>query len=81
MNKFLVFLLLFKNCQSLKDIPERARSGEAWKASKGIEIVKSRDQESSSPLIWQTKLDHFDNENTFTFSQRYYVGTKMKFSC
>jgi hypothetical protein len=58
---------------ALSDLPERARGGKAWEnyVTHSPYLLKS-----SEALIVNTKIDHFDENSTDTFSQRYYVNSQ-----
>ena len=59
---------------ALSEIPERARSGKAWE----IFLSKSslHSLTASEPLIFTSKVDNFNVNNSETFSQRYYVNSQ-----
>jgi hypothetical protein len=58
---------------ALSDLPERARGGKAWEnyLSHSPHLLKA-----SEPLIVNTKVDHFNENSTDTFAQRYYVNSQ-----
>jgi hypothetical protein len=58
---------------ALTELPERARGGLAWESLSHAKLLHGV---SSSPLIFNSKVDNFDENGTATFAQRYYVDSQ-----
>lgn len=61
---------------AFQELPERARSGRAYKdflARTGQSLKSS----GSEALIYNSKVDNFDASNNATFAQRYYVDNQF----
>lgn len=77
--KFFVLFLLCAGCMiaaAFQDLPERARSGRAYKEFlvRSGSALKSA---ASTPLIYNSKVDNFDLSSNATFAQRYYVDNQF----
>jgi hypothetical protein len=71
MLKISILVVILAFGQALVDIPERARSGLAYR-----NIMKQRPLRESTPLKWPAKVDNFDSSSNATFDQRYYIDTQ-----
>lgn len=67
----LISFSLFASVIANRYIPERARSGAAWER-----FQTHLSTSDSTPLTWESRVDHFDKENNSTFTQRYYVDSQ-----
>ena len=79
---FIVVCALCALVSSFHEIPERAKSGRAYKemlARVAAGAVKSQNGKvaSNTPLTWNAPVDHFSVENNSTFAQRYYVDDQF----
>jgi hypothetical protein len=62
---------------AFQDIPERARSGRAYKELLERSKTVALTGKASTPLIYTSHLDNFDAANNRTFAQRYYVNDEF----
>jgi len=77
-----IFALLFLcvcafMATAFQDIPERARSGRAYKNFLANSKTETGVLKASQPLIYTSHLDNFDAANNRTFAQRYYVNDEF----
>lgn len=73
MLKAAAFASLITATTALSDLPERARGGLAWKnyLEHSPHLLRGNDA-----LIFNSQVDHFDENTTDTFAQRYYVNSE-----
>lgn len=60
------------NVAALKDLPARARGGLAFKKSGLAQTLTASN--ATTPLFWDSKCDHFNDADSCTFKQKYYVN-------
>lgn len=66
-----LLILLTYFAHGMKDLPERARHGDAYKLYRKSFPYKTA---AGDAFSWSAKVDNFNNSNDSTFSQRFYVN-------